>query len=48
MHGVSQWDNKRPLIITVDATVHYEMVLKVYNTVARLGISNISHTTQRE
>lgn len=45
---VSQGDTKRPLIITADAKAPYEMVLKIYDAAAQLGIAKIAHTAQSE
>ena len=38
----------RPLIITADAQASYDMVMKVYDAAAQLGISKLAHTAQRE
>ena len=41
-------DYQRPLIITADAKSSYDMVLKVYDAAAQLGISKLAHTAKRE
>lgn len=38
----------RPLIITADAHASYDMVMKVYDAAAQLGITKLAHTAQRE
>lgn len=38
----------RPLIITADANASYDMVMKVYDAAAQLGITKLAHTAQRE
>lgn len=45
---VSQGNDKHPIIITADAKAPYEMVLKVYDAAASLGITKIAHAVQRE
>ncbi|MBJ7538146.1 ExbD/TolR family protein [Marinomonas transparens] len=45
---VTEGRSDRPLIITADAKSSYEMVLKVYDAAARLGITKLAHTAQRE
>ena len=45
---VSEGDYTRPLIITADAKASYDMVLRVYDAAATLGISKLAHTAQRE
>ena len=39
---------ERPLIITADANASYEMVMRVYDAAAQLGITKLAHTAQRE
>ncbi|SBS31833.1 Biopolymer transport protein ExbD [Marinomonas aquimarina] len=39
---------ERPLIITADANASYDMVMKVYDAAAQLGITKLAHTAQRE
>jgi biopolymer transport protein ExbD len=41
-------DFKRPLIITADAGAEYQMVMRVYDAAARLGITKLAHTAQQE
>lgn len=41
-------DFQRPLVITADANASYEMVMRVYDAAAQLGISKLAHTAQRE
>ncbi|AEF54875.1 ExbD/TolR family protein [Marinomonas posidonica] len=48
LREVTQGDNTRPLIITADAQSSYEMVLRVYDAAAKLGISKLAHTAQKE
>lgn len=38
----------RPLIITADANASYEMVMRVYDAAAQLGITKLAHTAQKE
>jgi biopolymer transport protein ExbD len=45
---VTQGDNTRPLIITADAKSSYDMVLRVYDAAANLGITKLAHTAQKE
>jgi len=45
---ISQGDNSRPLIITADAKSSYDMVLRVYDAAASLGISKLAHTAKKE
>lgn len=45
---VSKGDNSRPLIITADAKASYDMVLRVYDAAAKLGITKLAHTAQKE
>ena len=45
---VTQGDYTRPLIITADAKSSYDMVLKVYDAAASLGITKLAHTAQKE
>ncbi|MBM6549987.1 ExbD/TolR family protein [Marinomonas ostreistagni] len=39
---------ERPLIITADANASYEMVMRVYDAAAQLGITKLAHTAQKE
>lgn len=39
---------ERPLIITADAQASYEMVMRVYDAAAQLGITKLAHTAQKE
>lgn len=39
---------ERPLIITADANAPYEMVMRVYDAAAQLGITKLAHTAQKE
>ncbi|MCO4785756.1 ExbD/TolR family protein [Marinomonas atlantica] len=43
-----QDDFERPLIVTADANASYEMVMRVYDAAAQLGISKLAHTAQKE
>ena len=45
---VTKGDNSRPLIITADAKASYDMVLRVYDAAAKLGITKLAHTAQKE
>lgn len=45
---ISGGDYSKPLIITADAKAPYEMVMKVYDAAAQLGITKIAHTAQSE
>ena len=45
---VGQGDLTRPLIITADAKSSYDMVLRVYDAAASLGITKLAHTAQKE
>ena len=45
---VSEGDYTRPLIITADAKASYDMVLRVYDAAASLGITKLAHTAQKE
>jgi biopolymer transport protein ExbD len=45
---VTQGDSTRPLIITADAKASYDMVLRVYDAAAQLGITKLAHTAQKE
>jgi len=45
---VTQGDYTRPLIITADAKSSYDMVLRVYDAAASLGITKLAHTAQKE
>ncbi len=45
---VFEGDYQRPLIITADAKSSYDMVLKVYDAAAQLGISKLAHTAKRD
>ncbi|MEP3351258.1 MAG: biopolymer transporter ExbD [Marinomonas sp.] len=45
---VTRGDNSRPLIITADAKASYDMVLRVYDAAATLGITKLAHTAQKE
>ena len=38
----------RPLIITADAKAPYELVMRVYDAAAQLGITKLAHTAQKE
>ncbi|MCB5161867.1 ExbD/TolR family protein [Marinomonas algarum] len=42
-----QGDMTRPLIITADAKSSYDMVLRVYDAAATLGITKLAHTAQK-
>ncbi len=39
---------ERPLIITADANAPYELVMRVYDAAAQLGITKLAHTAQKE
>lgn len=43
-----QDDFERPLIVTADANASYEMVMRVYDAAAQLGITKLAHTAQKE
>ena len=45
---VTDGDYTRPLIITADAKASYDMVLRVYDAAASLGITKLAHTAQKE
>lgn len=45
---VGEGDLTRPLIITADAKSSYDMVLRVYDAAASLGITKLAHTAQKE
>jgi biopolymer transport protein ExbD len=45
---VTKGDNNKPLIITADAKASYDMVLRVYDAAAQLGITKLAHTAQKE
>jgi biopolymer transport protein ExbD len=45
---VTEGDFTRPLIITADAKASYDMVLRVYDAAATLGITKLAHTAQKE
>ncbi|MBD5772126.1 ExbD/TolR family protein [Marinomonas colpomeniae] len=45
---VTKGDNNKPLIITADAKASYDMVLRVYDAAAKLGITKLAHTAQKE
>lgn len=45
---VTDGDYTRPLIITADAKSSYDMVLRVYDAAASLGITKLAHTAQKE
>lgn len=45
---VTQGDYTRSLIITADAKSSYDMVLRVYDAAASLGITKLAHTAQKE
>lgn len=45
---VTKGDSSRPLIITADAKASYDMVLRVYDAAAKLGITKLAHTAQKE
>ncbi len=48
LREISQGDNTRPLIITADAKASYDMVLRVYDAAASLGITKLAHTAKQE
>ncbi|GGN34773.1 MULTISPECIES: ExbD/TolR family protein [Marinomonas] len=48
LEEVSEGDYTRPLIITADAKASYDMVLRVYDAAASLGITKLAHTAQKE
>ncbi|BFM48175.1 biopolymer transporter ExbD [Marinomonas sp. THO17] len=48
LEEITQGDNSRPLIITADANSSYEMVMRVYDAAAKLGITKLAHTAQKE
>ncbi|PYF84773.1 MULTISPECIES: biopolymer transporter ExbD [Marinomonas] len=45
---VGEGDLTRPLIITADAKSPYDLVLRVYDAAASLGITKLAHTAQKE
>lgn len=45
---VMEGDYSRPLIITADAKASYDMVVRVYDAAANLGITKLAHTAQKE
>ncbi|MEO9275316.1 biopolymer transporter ExbD [Marinomonas sp. 5E14-1] len=45
---VTRGDSSKPLIITADAKASYDMVLRVYDAAATLGITKLAHTAQKE
>lgn len=45
---VTNGDSNTPLIITADAKASYDMVLRVYDAAATLGITKLAHTAQKE
>lgn len=48
LQEITEGDTSRPLIITADAKSSYDMVLRVYDAAASLGITKLAHTAQRE
>ncbi|TYL47763.1 ExbD/TolR family protein [Marinomonas sp. IMCC 4694] len=48
LQEITEGDISRPLIITADAKSSYDMVLRVYDAAASLGITKLAHTAQRE
>lgn len=45
---LSKGDTDLPLIITADAKVQYDVILKIYDAAAQLGFAKLTHTTTRE
>ncbi|ETX11707.1 biopolymer transporter ExbD [Marinomonas ushuaiensis DSM 15871] len=48
LREVTKGDSSRPLIITADAKASYDMVLRVYDAAAKIGITKLAHTAQKE
>jgi len=45
---ISEGNSSLPLIITADAKVPYDLILRIYDAAAQLGFSKLAHTTSRE
>lgn len=45
---ISAGNKGLPLIISADAKVPYELILKVYDAAGQIGFTKIAHTTSRE